>query len=342
MHNAEKAELRKPKAPAADPLPMEEVATPGQKTIEELCAFLGVEAIQTLKAVFYMAEDTPGEWRPVFVAIRGDLEVNEVKLKNALHALDLRAMTDPEVRAAGLVAGSASPVGVTNITVVADDSVLDSPNLVAGANQRDVHLRNVNYPRDWQAQIVTDIALARPGDLCARCGGIFEAKRVAEIGHVFKLGTRYTEKMNATFLDAGGQEQLAIMGCYGIGTTRLLHCVIEANHDERGIIWPATVAPYDVHLVGLNLDRGDAGAKAEALEAVLNAARLDVLYDDRPDVSAGVKFNDADLIGLPVRVTVSPRSLEKGSVEVKLRSAADLELVPYDDAVARIKALLGR
>jgi prolyl-tRNA synthetase len=340
--NAEKAELRKPKAPAADPLPVEEVATPGQKTIDDLCSFLGVQAIQTLKAVFYMAEATPGEWLPAFVAIRGDLEVNEVKLKNALKALDLRVMTDPEVRQYGLVAGSASPVGITGMRIVADDSVLDSPNLVAGANKPDVHLRNVNYPRDWQANIVTDIALARPGDACGMCGGTFESRRVVEMGHIFKLGTRYTEKMNVSFLNAGGQEQTPPMGCYGIGTSRLLQCVIEANHDERGIVWPASVAPYDVHLVGLGLDRGDSAVKAEALENALQDAGLDVLYDDRIDATAGVKFNDADLIGLPVRITVSPRSLEKGSVELKLRSGGGLELIPYDDAVARIKALLNR
>jgi prolyl-tRNA synthetase len=211
---------------------------------------------------------------------------------------------------------------------------------VAGANKADVHLRHVNYERDWQADIVADIALARPGDACARCGAPFQSKRGVEMGHIFKLGTRYTEKMHATFLDASGQEQLAIMGCYGIGTSRLLHCVIEANHDERGIVWPASVAPYDVHLVGLGLDRGDTAAKAEALETALADAGLAVLYDDRADATAGVKFNDADLIGLPVRVTVSPRSLEKGAVELKLRSGGEVELVPYEEAVARIKALV--
>jgi prolyl-tRNA synthetase len=332
--NAEKAELRKPESKTEAPLPLEEVSTPGQKTIDDLARFLGVDHSQTLKAVFYNADGAP-----VFVAIRGDLEVNEIKLRNALKAVDLELMSDEAVRAARLVAGSASPVGLKGIKVVADDSVLSSPNLVAGANKPDVHLRNVNHGRDWQADIVTDIALAHEGDACGRCGAKFEVRRGIEMGHIFKLGTRYTERMNVRFLDAGGQEQTPIMGCYGIGTSRLLHCVIEANHDQRGIVWPASVAPYDLHLVGLGLDRPEVGQKAEALYSALQQAGIDVLFDDRPDLSAGVKFNDADLVGLPLRVTVSPRSLEKGAVEVKARAAADVELVLYDEAVS---ALTGR
>ncbi len=158
------------------------------------------------------------------------------------------------------------------------------------------------------------------------------------MGHIFKLGTVYTEKMGATFLDADGKKQTAVMGCYGIGTSRLLQCVVEANRDERGIVWPASVAPYDVHLVGLGLDRPDVADKAWRLYDDLAAAGLEVLYDDRTE-SPGVKFNDADLIGLPVRVTVSPRSLEKGAVEVKPRRSGDVELVPYSEAVAKISAL---
>jgi prolyl-tRNA synthetase len=333
--NAEKAELRKAEAAPEAPQPLEEVSTPGQKTIEDLMRFLDVPAARTLKAVFYHADG-----RPVFVAIRGDLEVNETKLRNALHALDVRLMTDDEVRNAGLVAGSASPVGLKGITIVADDSVPGSPNLVAGANKPDVHYRNVNHGRDWHTSIVDDIALARPGDPCARCGTPFESRRGIEMGHIFKLGTRYTEKMDATFLDATGETKLAIMGCYGIGTSRLLQCAIESNHDERGIVWPRNLSPYDLHLVGLGLDREGVGERAEALYKGLTAAGLDVLYDDRPDVSAGVKFNDADLIGIPLRATVSPRSMEKEAIEVKRREAAEFELIPYAEAVERIQRAL--
>ncbi len=350
--NAEKAELRKAEAEPEPMQPLEEVVTPGQKTIEDLMSFLGIPAARTLKAVFYVAELSAGggeetggrsassEWKPVFVAIRGDLDVNETKLRNALHALDVRLMTDDEVRAARLVAGSASPVGLAGITIIADDSAFDSPNLVAGANKLEVHYRNVNRGRDWQADVFADIALARPGDACARCGSPFESKRGIEMGHIFKLGTRYSEKMNATFLDANGETNLAVMGSYGIGTSRLLQCAIEANHDERGIVWPRNLAPYDLHLVGLGLEREGVGDKAEALYEALVAAGIDVLYDDRPDATAGVKFNDADLIGIPMRATVSPRSLEKDSIEVKRRTASEAELIPYAKAVASLRQML--
>jgi prolyl-tRNA synthetase len=334
--NAEKAELRKAEAEPEPQQPLEEVATPGQKTIEDLMRFLDIPAARTLKAVFYVADEDP-----VFVAIRGDLEVNETKLRNAAKALDVRLMTDDEVRKYGIVAGSASPIGITNLRVFADDSVPGSPNLVAGANKPDAHYLNVNFGRDWQADVVADIALARPGDPCARCGSPFESRRGIEMGHIFKLGTRYSEKMDASFLDATGETKLAIMGCYGIGTSRLLQCAIESNHDERGIVWPASLAPYGLHLVGLGLEREGVGDKAEALYEGLLAAGVDVLYDDRPDVSAGVKFNDADLIGIPLRATVSPRSLEKDSIEVKRRDAAESELIPYAEFPGRLEAVLG-
>jgi prolyl-tRNA synthetase len=333
--NSEKADHKKRELPPEEPMPMEEVLTPGQKTIDELVRFLEVPHWKTLKAVFYAADR-----KPVFVAIRGELEVNEIKLKNALKATDLRMMGDDEVREYGLVAGSASPVGVKNMKVVADDSVLSSPNLVAGANKPDVHLRNVNYGRDWQADIVTDISLARKGDPCPKCDTPLDQRRGIEMGHIFKLLTVYSEKMHASYLDASGREQLAVMGCYGIGTTRLLQCVVEANRDERGIVWPVSVAPYDVHVVGLGLDRPEVAAKAQRLYDDLTRQGLDVLFDDRSE-SAGVKFNDADLLGLPVRVTVSPRSLEKDAVEVKRRSVGEVELVPYGDAATRLKVMLG-
>jgi prolyl-tRNA synthetase len=337
--NAEKAELHKTAAQPEVALPLEEVATPGQKTIEDLMRFLGIPAERTLKAVFYQAIRSDGT-QPVFAAIRGDLEVNETKLRNALGALDVRLMTDEEVRAANLVAGSASPIGLQGITIVADDSVPHSPNLVAGANKPDVHYRNVNHGRDWQASIVADISLAQPGDPCGVCGGPLESKRGIEMGHIFKLGTRYSEKMDATFLDAAGESKHAIMGCYGIGTSRLLQGVIEANHDERGIVWPRNLAPFDVHLVGLGLDRPEIAEKVEALYLSLTDGGLEVLYDDRTDPSAGVKFNDADLIGLPLRLTLSPRSVEKDSIEMKRRDASESEVVPYAEFPDRLEALL--
>jgi prolyl-tRNA synthetase len=328
----EKADHKKKELPAEDPAPLEEVATPDQKTIDELVRFLGVPHHKTLKAVFYEADGTP-----VFVAIRGDLEVNEAKLRNALKVVELELLDDAAVQRQGLVAGSASPVGLEGIKIVADDTVLNSGNLVAGANKPDVHLRNVNYERDWRADIVTDISLARAGDACPRCGASLELKRGVEMGHVFKLGTVYTEKLEATYADEQGNLRHPVMGCYGIGLGRVFAGAIEANHDERGIIWPPELAPYDVHLVGLGFDKPGVRESAEQVYQQLCDAGFEVLYDDREEGSAGVKFNDADLLGMPVRVTVSPRSIENGGAEVKLRTEKDGKVVPLDGAAAAVR-----
>ncbi len=335
--NEEKADHKKTEMPAEEPLPLEEVSTPGQKTIDDLAKFLGVPHARTLKAVFYEAD---GE--PVFVAIRGDLEVNEAKLRNALKAAELGLLDDEGVKKHGLVAGSASPVGLSGVKIVADDTALSSRNLVAGANKHDVHYRNVNHGRDWTADVVTDISKARTGDVCARCGGTLETKRGIEIGHVFKLGTVYTEKLDATYTDADGAVQPAVMGCYGMGVGRVFAGMIEANHDERGIIWPADMAPYDVHLVGLGLDKPGVRESAEQVYQQLRDTGLQTLYDDREEGSAGVKFNDADLLGMPVRVTVSPRSIENGGAEIKRRTEKDAQIAALADVPAKVRDLLGR
>jgi len=331
--NAEKAEFRKPAVPQEPPQPLEEVSTPGIKAIDDLCAFLSIAPWQTLKAVFYAADG-----QPAFVAIRGDMEVNETKLRNALGAVDLHMMDNVELEQAGLVAGYASPAGLKAVKVVADDAVPSSPNLVGGANKPDAHQRNLNYGRDWTAEIVTDIALAREGDACPRCGSPLTVRRVIEMGHVFKLGTLYSEKLDATFLDRDGLAKPVVMGSYGIGTGRLLAAVVEAGHDEQGIIWPPQLAPYDTHLVALSMDRPDIVQACERLYEELQQAGISVLYDDR-DESPGVKFNDADLLGMPLRLTVSPRTLEKESVEVKRRSEKESTLVPLSEAAARLQEL---
>jgi prolyl-tRNA synthetase len=334
--NEEKADHKKRDLPHEDPLPLEEVATPGQKTIDDLVAFLGVPHDRTLKAVFYAANK-----EPVFVAIRGDLAVNETKLRNALGGADVRLMDDKEVEAVGLVAGSASPVGLNDrakrsVRIVADDSVLQSHNLVAGANKPDVHLRNVNYERDWHADIVTEISLAREGNVCAQCGsGTLGVQRGIEIGHIFKLGVVYSETLDASFLDHEGKQQRPVMGCYGIGVDRLLATVVEANHDDRGIIWPAEIAPFAVHLVALKPDDSDVRQAANVLYDELLLRGVSVLYDDREE-SPGVKFADADLLGMPLRVTVSPRTLESASIELKRRSEKETTLVPVEEALERV------
>jgi len=328
--NTEKAEIRKRRPDPEEPLPAEEVPTPGIKTIEELCRFLDLPHGKTLKAVFYSAGG-----QPVFVAIRGDLEVNETKLRHVLAVDEVRLMDDREVEAVGLVAGSASPRGLKGIRVVADDSAPEAPNLVAGANKPDTHLRNVNYGRDWSADVVADITLARDGDPCPSCDFKLRRYRGIEMGHVFKLGTFYSEKLGATFLDRQGQACPAVMGSYGIGLERLLAAVVEANHDDKGIMWPASLAPYDVHLVALSSGRPGVAEAADRLYADLEAAGINVLYDDREE-SPGVKFNDADLLGMPLRVTVSPRTLEKDAVELKGRRETDPALCPLAGAAAEI------
>jgi len=331
--NVEKAQSIKGKVASEKSLPLEEVATPGAATIEELSNFLKVASNHTLKAVFYLAD---GEL--VFTVIRGDLEVNEVKLKNALKCHELRLATEAEVSEAGIVAGAASPIGLRDIKVVADDSVTSGTNFVAGANKPETHFRNVNYPRDFTADIITDIAKAHAGEECPKCHGKLLITRGIEVGHIFKLGTFLSEKLGAFFTDPNGIEHPIIMGCYGIGLGRLLAAAIEQNHDDKGIIWPLAIAPYHIYLCPLYLDSAEVAATSEKLYAELKSAGREVLFDDRSE-SPGVKFNDADLLGVPLRVTVSPRTLEKKSVEVKLRSEKKAELIPIEDLATKLKEL---
>ena len=335
--NAEKAEFRKPPQPAEAPRAVEEVHTPGVKTIAELAEYMGVPAAKTLKAVFYVVD---GEL--AFAVIRGDLEVNEVKLSNALgNPSELRLAGAGEVAAAGVVAGSASPVGLSGVRVIADDSATLGSNFLAGANRDDYHLRGVNFPRDFSADILADIALAQSGGACARCGEAMVEGRGIEIGHIFKLGTRYSDALDARYIDQSGELRPIVMGCYGIGVERLLAAAIERSHDENGIIFPPAIAPYDVYLVALNANDDETRAAADSACAALESAGLSVLYDDRAK-SAGVKFNDADLIGLPVRVVVSARNLRRGSVEIKRRDSADAEMAAPDEMAARVAEILGR
>jgi prolyl-tRNA synthetase len=331
--NAEKATAAYPDRASEPELPLEEVSTPGVKTIAALAEFLDIPESKTLKAVFYTADA-----QLVFVTIRGDLEVNEIKLKNLLQARDLRLATEDEVKAAGLVAGSASPVGIEGIRRVADPSIAGGNNFAVGANQPDKHWRNANYPRDFRVDQLEDIALAQPGHRCVHCGQLLEASRGVEVGHIFKLGTFYSERLGAQYLDQKGRQQPIIMGCYGIGVGRLLAAAIEQHHDEKGMIFPEPIAPYQVHLVGLNLNDATVSSAAEQLYRDLWEQGIETLYDDRVDQAPGVKFNDADLIGLPLRLVVSPRNLSAGMVEVKNRRDEKAEPVARErvvDVVAR-------
>lgn len=337
--------ITQPEEPALAP---EKVATPEMKTIEDLARFLSVPKSKTAKAVFLVATIPQGEQsedRFVFVVVRGDMEVNETKLANALKARQLRPATEEEIRHVGAEPGYASPMGVRKdgVTpaplIVIDDLIPHSPNLVAGANQAGYHLRNVNYGRDYQADLIADITAAQAGDACPECGSPLQAVRGVEVGNIFKLGTRYSDAMDCHFLDQDGQSKSVIMGSYGIGVGRLLACIAEQNHDEHGLIWPVSVAPYPVHLIvlpGKGME-AEITATAEQLYTDLLASGIEVLMDDRSE-SPGVKFKDADLIGLPIRLTVSQRAYQEGGVEFKRRDQADRKLIALDQILTCVQS----
>ncbi len=332
--NLDKAQSIKSKVESGELLPIEEVETPGMTTIEQVANFLKVPESHTLKVVFYIADG-----KLTFAVIRGDIEVNEVKLKNILHCTELRLATEAEVTGAGIVAGSASPVGITGVKIIADDSITSGINLVAGANKPDTHFRNVNYQRDFKADLVTDIALARAGEGCPKCQGKLSSAHGIEVGHIFKLGTFISEKLGALFVDPNGVSHPIVMGSYGIGLGRLLAAIIEHSHDDKGIIWPLSIAPYHIYLCPLYLENPQVAAKAEKLYADLETEGFEVLFDDRKE-SPGVKFNDADLLGIPIRVTISPRTLKTNSIEIKRRSEKESELVPLEGIATRLKELI--
>ncbi len=330
---------KKPAAPE-ELKPLDKVATPDCKTIDALAALLKIPKSKTAKAVFMIAgHEGAGKPREefIFAIVRGDMEVNETKLTNVTKADWLRPATDDEIRAVGATPGYASPIGLVGahgrapVQVVVDDAVPASPNLVAGANEAGYHLLNTNTPRDYAASVVADIAAAGDGDACINCGHELYTSRGVEIGNIFKLGTRYSAAIGATYLAADGTSKPIVMGSYGIGSGRLLACVAEEHHDERGLILPITVAPYQVHLVSLG-----AADVAERVYRALLAANVEVLFDDR-DESPGVKFADADLIGLPIRLTVSAKSLKSGGVELKRRDQKDVAIIAESDVVARVQ-----
>lgn len=337
--NAERAVFDKGAPTSGETIaPLQEVYTPNCKTIAELADFLGMPQSRTVKAVFYIAENEAQDF--IFVLIRGDLPVNEVKLANVLGGLNFRPATEEEIRAVGAIPGYASPIGLKKdlghgrrLMIVADDSAVNAPNLVGGANKPDYHLKNTNAGRDYQPDLVADIALAQHGDKCLGSEAVLQLHRGIEVGHCFKLGRRYSEPMGVTFLDEKGQSQTPVMGSYGIGVGRLMAAIVEQHHDEYGIIWPDSVAPFDVHLVSLAKSQDDeVGQQAEAIYRQLQERGVEVLFDDRKE-SPGVKFSDADLIGIPWRVTVSSRSLQSGGVEIKRRSEVEKEMVPLDSFV---------
>ena len=326
-------------------LPVEEVATPDVDTIAALADFLEIPESRTAKALFLVAtieEDGQEKEQFVFAVVRGDMDLNETKLTNALKARHLRPAQVEEIRTIGAEPGYGSPVGIRRdeVLLVVDDLIPRSPNLVAGANREGWHLRNVNCGRDYQPDLTADLVAAAAGHPCPHCRAPLNAVRGVEVGNIFKLGTKYSEAMEAAFLDEDGGSVPMVMGCYGIGSGRLMASVIETNNDDNGIVWPITIAPYQLYLVSLATRRTpEVTETAEEVYAQLQDAGIEVLYDDR-DERAGVKFNDADLLGIPLRLTIGARGVKNGVAELKMRRGDEIRELPLDDILQHVQAVI--
>jgi len=317
--------------------PLEKVSTPGTKTIEDVAALLKVSAEDTCKAVFY--KDSEGTL--VFVNIRGDLEVNEAKLKKALQSPELEFATDDEIRAIGAEPGYASLLNIDaeKCRIVVDPSAAESTNLVVGANEKDFHCINFNFKRDAQGAdkaLITDIALVREGDPCPLTGEPLLLKRGIEVGNIFQLGTKYSKSMKVNYLDQNGKSHPMVMGCYGIGVGRTMASVIEQCHDDYGPIWPVSIAPWKVQICALNPKKEGVKEASEELYKQFLDAGVEVILDDRGE-KAGFMFNDADLMGVPFRLVVSPKTLAEGKVEFKTRDGSRKELLDMKDAFAVVQ-----
>ena len=336
--STEKAEQPKPEVPEnREELfkPVEKVHTPGVKRIEEVSEFLGVPPENILKLLVYIVDG-----QPVAVAVRGDREVEETKLKQAFRGREVRLATDEEIeKFTGQPKGFLSPIGL-KIPVYADYSVIPMVNFVAGAGEKDYHLKNVNWGRDFEVKEFIDVAEVKGGDPCPRCGAPLVEKRGIEVGHIFKLGTKYSEAMGALFVDENGQEKPMIMGCYGIGVTRVMAAAVEQNHDENGIIWPVEIAPFEVIVIPVNVKNEEIREVAEKIYSELKEAGFDILIDDR-NARPGFKFKDADLIGIPYQIIVG-KGVKNGLVELKERKTGERREVKIEEVVETFKNLTSK
>lgn len=326
-----------PTARLPESAPLERFATPGVRTIDDLITQHGIPEERCAKALVYIAD---GE--PVLVLLRGNDELNEAKLQAVLGAAALRPATPEELRQyTGASAGSIGPIGLpTPMRIIADERLRDANELVSGANADGYHYRHIDLRRDCRIDLYADVRTVQPGEPCPECGAALEVVRAIEVGHIFKLGTKYSEALGARFLDEHGHERPIVMGSYGIGVERIIAAFIEQNHDEHGICWIPAIAPYHVHLLALGIERSDAVRQhSDELYSSLWAAGVEVLYDDREE-SAGVKFNDADLLGLPLQLIVSARGLEAGTVELKERRSGRRHHVALAEAVDKVAELL--
>lgn len=335
--NVEKAELFPLEAQEEAMLTKEEVVTPDCKTIADVCAYLKLPVDHSVKAVAYNSEKGL-----ILCFVRGDHEVNEIKVINTCGVIDLEMATEEQLAAAGTVGGYMGPVGIDNkkVIVVVDATVMKMHNVCCGANKEGYHFINVNPGRDFTPTYVADIRLIQEGDPCPHCGGEVSKARGIEVGQVFKLFTKYSSALKATYLDENGKEQPMVMGCYGVGVSRTMAAAIEQNYDDNGIIWPIEIAPYHVLVVPVNTKDEASAAKAEEIYMQLKKAGLETVIDDRNE-RPGVKFKDADLIGYPLRVVVGPKTLTEGKLEVKIRKTGEIRYLPLDgDYVQDIKNII--
>lgn len=335
--NLEKAECLRPEEQQAAEdaiLPLEKVHTPDVRTIEEVCSFLGVSPHDVVKTMIFMCDG-----KPVAALVRGDEEINEIKLRNYLvcDSLEL-AMDDTILEVTGSPRGFAGPIGI-KCRIIADYSLIGMANFVVGGNREDYHIRGCNTPRDFEVNDFADLRVIREGDRCPRCGEEIRIVRGIEVGHVFKLGLKYSTAMKASFLDRDGKEKYMIMGCYGIGIGRTVAACIEQSHDENGIIWPLSIAPYHVIITPINMNDETISQAAEDIYNRLSSAGTEVILDDR-DERAGVKFKDADLTGIPIRITVGSKGLAEGVVEVKFRKSGTVEKVAIKTITDYVSGIL--
>ena len=337
--NVERAETKSHKSQVTshksqNEKPLEKVSTPGMKTVEEVRGFLKTTPSRLIKTLIYNSDKGV-----VAALVRGDYELNEAKLKRLLKVERLVLADEETVRkATRSPSGFAGPVGLT-VRIVADYSVQSVVNSIVGANEADAHFINVNLNRDFRADVFGDLRMAVAGDLCPRCDGVLEIFRGIEVGHVFKLGTKYSEAINATFFNEKGEAKPMIMGCYGIGIGRTAAAGIEQNHYDKGIIWPMPLAPFQVHLVPVNVNDKATMDVAETIYKNLTDAGVEVLMDDR-DERAGIKFNDADLIGIPIRLTIGSKALKENSVELKMRRSPNASLVKMDEVSGKVLEII--
>ena len=330
--NIEKATSVNHEASTEEMKEMSEIETPNVHTIEELQDFFKMDAGQFAKTLIYYADG-----KTVAVVVRGDRDVNETKVANAIGgAVEFELASEDTIKAVtGAEVGFAGPIGIKTDYLFIDQEVVDQRNVIVGANKTGYHIQNANFGRDFEGQ-VGDFRNVQEGDKCPKCGQPLEIMRGVEVGHIFKLGTKYSESMGATFLDQNGKSQPIIMGCYGIGVERTVAAVIEQHHDENGIIWPLAIAPYHVVVVPVNVKKEEHLENAEKIYKELEAAGVEVLLDDRNE-RAGFKFKDSDLLGIPMRITVG-KDIVDGKVEFKLRKEADKEIISFDEVLDRVKA----